>query len=235
MLNRCIFVSTLINKVNLKALAILLILGSGTFAQETSVTTRASGFEIYDKSHISPDYRKKHAISIGGQNSFSTPLDGISQYDSLKNKDIIDWNPGFHIGYDFLILRRRVRLVSEHAKPATEIKNGWGIHFAFHQNKEFLLNTVYHRPIFKLYIPLFRFYLFNDFGLGVHYNPRFEGTSTKPVSLVLTSEVLRIRWCNSPVYLYINGAYSIRNNVLGTQTLGVSVMGGLKVYFYKYE
>ncbi len=167
-------------------------------------------------------------ISVAFQNSISTPLDSLSSKFSEQNF-------GFQVGYDFAIIRRRLRLISDFAKPATEFKNGWGIHASFQKNKEFLLQFSYHRPLIKLYIPLFRIHLLNEFGLGLHYNPRFAEKAMKPMTPAIIVDVMRIRWCNSPVYLYAKGVYSIRNNILGSQMLGVSVMMGLKVYFYKYN
>ena len=222
-----------------KALALVFLFAPvcSAMSQKGSEIRGASVFEEYDRSHITPELRRKHAITIGFQEGVSTPFSKTFT-DNPDGSTSMNWNPGIHIGYNFLIIRKRKRLLSPTGKQANEIKNGLGVHLYMQQNKEFYFNISYYRPIIKLYIPIFRIYLFNEFGLGLYYNSNFVNFGdgkTKPLTPAASIQPLSVRLSNSPIFFYITAVYSLKNNLFGTEPLSVSFLGGVKVYFYKYH
>jgi len=186
-------------------------------------------FAIHDKSHVTPEIRKKPGISIGYNMGFHVPF--IDYFPAPFNP-----NHGFHLAYNQLYVRNRIRYITSARKTTDEFQYGGG----FAINLDFGSDGIYgsthfffHRPLLRFYFPL-RIYLINEYGLGIGWRPSADPTKAAEFSPNFVFEPIRIKFFNSPFFLTGTTVYSMRNNVFGKTTLDVSVLVGLKLYMYGY-
>lgn len=194
----------------------------GSYAQTYEGLKGYGVYKPYDKSYINPEIRGKHCISLGGIGAINTPFPN-------------DFEPtfGVHVGYNYLVLEKRKRLISHKKKMRTEIKHGLGLHVNVLQNQELYIMATYTNPLFSLR-GLLGFYFFSEYGLGIHKSPTLENQETF-TRFNASVEVIRIRFSRSPLNIHFTTNYSLQNDLLGKNRLDVGFMGGLRYYFYKVK
>lgn len=205
-----------------------------TAAQIENTIIGTSHFQDYDKSYITPELQRKQGITLGVQSSLSTPFHIATQLNTNEDFTLFD-NLGVHVGYNYLIVKRRVLKRSSKGKRKDEFKNGVGFHLGFQSSGEWYANLNYYRPLVHLYLPMFRVYLFNEWGFGIYNNVNLAGTGTRAVSPVVSFEPIRIRLFNTPIYLHGTTFYALSNDSFGTLPLNFSIVVGARIYFYAYN
>jgi hypothetical protein len=177
-------------------------------------------YKKYDKSYINPDTRGKHAASLGGMATITSPVSDVA----------IGW--GAHVGYNYLIIKKRKRFFGIKESFRDEPRAGFGAHFTLVQGGQFYLMANYFDPFFSIRGKLFSWYLFNEYGVGVHRYTDME-TNQKVNALNLSLEVLRLRFGKSPLYLHVTTNYAAKNDFLSKKRLDVGAVAGLRLYIFK--
>ena len=208
-------------------ISIFVLGGWSVFAQKLPPGEN-SFFKKYDRSHITPEIRRKGGISLGGVAGFHTPFG--NQIDNG-----VEPNFGFHLAYNHMYVRRRRLLMSQEGKTTDEFQSGWGVSVNVHMDMQALVYGYFYRPLIRMYTPIFRIYLINEYGLGAHYDPVPTIEGQRRVSPSFFFEPIRLKFSNTPIFFHLTGAYSFKNNILSKKPLNVSVLGGFRIYFYNYS
>ena len=175
-----------------------------------------SNYKEYDNSFITPNYRKKHVLSIGG----------IANTYGSNFAELVP-NFGAHIGYNFLIIERRKIKFTTKTIFRNETKFGFGIHFNYLSKGEFMLLTNYYRPLFTSKGRMLSWYFFCSYGLGLH-KTYDELNADKPYRFDATLEFIRLRFGKSPLYLNLILNYDLANNSLGKDRMNIGILGSFK-------
>ena len=180
-------------------------------------------YHEYDKSFITPDLRGKHSMSFG------TIITGNSPFgDNFKP------GLGVHLGYNYLVFykRKKKRLFSKKIKFHDEIKAGLGVHLGILSQNEFLFTAKYFTPILPIRGKLLSWYIFSEYGLGVHKLPTTNEKSGA-LKMNFSLELFRIRFGKSPFILHFTTNYALSNNLFVKEPIDFGFIGGLRYYFYK--
>ncbi|MBK8926977.1 MAG: hypothetical protein IPM74_13960 [Crocinitomicaceae bacterium] len=178
-------------------------------------------YQPYDNSNITPDFRRKNAISIGVEHCWTTPLDGQ-----------LPMNFGVHLGYNYLVLKEKNRWLSAKKKTRDELHFGMGFHLSYFKNGEWFAQVKIKKPLLAIKGNLISFFFFYDIGFGLHKTTNVSELHPSPLSWSITSEVFNIRFGRS--LFFINGlSYATRNDMSGKLPYDVSVIWALRYYIYK--
>jgi hypothetical protein len=180
-----------------------------------------SAYKPYDKSFITNDLRRKHAVSLG-------PLIGVYG----QNLDIFEPNIGVHLGYNYFVIERREVKLSRKTKYRNEVKLGFGLHLnVLNENEQMLLLNFY-RPLSAVKGKIFSWYFFSAYSLGWHKIT--NGTDDlKPNKFNFGLEVFRLRIGKLPLHLQAGINYDLSNNFLGTERLNGGFLFGLRYDIFK--
>ena len=174
----------------------------------------------YDKSHISPDLRSKHCISIGFVNAQTTPDQTI-----VASKS-------WHIGYNYLILNQRKLKLSLKERRRTEMR-AIGLHYTWVGPGEHYLMGTFFNPLVAKKGRFISFYFFSELGLGYHYKNVLGGGDGDRFKTHLSVEFLRLRLGRIPLYIQITGSYALGNKLAQKEPLELGYIAGLRYYFYR--
>jgi hypothetical protein len=177
-------------------------------------------YKKYDNTYINPDTRGKHSVSLGVMSSL--------------NSQTPDFVPSWavHFGYNYLIIKRRRRLLGIKETFRDETKNGFGLHFTLLKEGEFYLMANYYDPIIALRTKVLSFYFFNEYGIGFHRYTDIDDLNSR-TSLNLSLEIFRIRFGKTPLNLHLTANYAASNNFLGKERLNMGALAGLRYYIFK--
>lgn len=217
-------------KVKQLLLGLSILLVSGLFAQTYDGVRGYSTYQKYDKSQISPEKRRKHSISLGFQNAWTTPFD----FDNGPAPDF-----GMNIGYNFLILKSRKRLLSTKGKHNDEVALafGWHHYIQFQKKGEWFSMATVYRPLLGLKGTMFSVFALNEIGLGFHRTndpPNVaEGEEPKgPISLMVYAEGLRFR-IGRALAIHTGFTWAFRNDLLDRNFNEMSWISGIRYYIYR--
>lgn len=206
-----------------KSIFLFLIVSQFCLAQTFDGMKGHGIYKSYDKSFITPDLRGKHSVSFG------TILSGNSPFGDT-------FNPGFgvHLGYNYLIFykRQKKKLFSKKTKFHDEIKAGLSFHLGVLSDNEFLFTAKYFTPILPIRGKLLSWYIFSEYGLGLHKLPT-TSSPTGEIKLNFSLELFRIRVGKTPLNLHFTTNYAIGNNLFIKEPINFGFVGGLRYYFYK--
>ncbi len=180
-----------------------------------------TAYREYDKSFVSPTLRGKHGVSLGFYVGLNSPVNDVQP------------NMAYHIGYNYLVFKKRKRIMGHKEKYRDEVKFGFGAHLQIEprHGTYFMLN--YFNPFFSLKGRILSWYFLNEFGIGFykgkHIKAEFEDKLTGNASL----EVLRIRFGKSPLVLHSTLNFNLKNNMFGEEKAQIGAMLGARYYFYK--
>lgn len=202
----------------------LLLLGSQYSIGQTYDGMKGHGvYKKHDKSFITPDYRGKHSVSFG--------IVGTGNSAFTEN-----YTPGYgvHLGYNYLIFRRRKkkRIASKKVKFHDEIKAGLGIHLGIINDKEFFFTAKYFYPILPIRGKLVSWYIFSEYGLGIHKLPTVVSPENE-LKMNFSLELFRIRFGKSPLNLNVTANYALSNNLFIKEPVDLGFIVGFRYYFYK--
>jgi len=180
-------------------------------------------YKQYDKSFISPELRGKHSISFG------TILSGNSPFGDTFKPGL-----GIHLGYNYLIFykRQKKKLFSKKIKYHDEIKAGLSFHIGILSDKELLFTAKYFAPILPIRGKLISWYIFSEYGLGIHKLPT-KLSPTNEIKVNFSLELFRIRIGKTPLNLHFTTNYALSNNLFIKEPINLGFVGGLRYYFYK--
>lgn len=200
-------------------LTIISLSGGALFAQYDGMKGQGV-FNKYDQSYINPDTRGKHSVSLGFMASVT----------SQTSEFMPSW--AAHLGYNYLIIKKRKRFLGFKETMRDEIKRGFGMHFTLLSEGQFYLTANYYDPFVGLKGKIFSLYLINEYGIGVHRYTGIDDGLNK-TALTLSLEILRIRFGKSPLFLHFTANYATKNNFLGKDRLDLGLVGGLRYYIFK--
>ena len=191
-----------------------------SFGQQYDGFKGTSGFSRYDNTHISPDSKGKHGASVG------------FTFGNLHPQN--DFIPRFggHIGYNFILMKKRKRVFGIKEVSRDEPKWGIGAHLTVMSNSEFFFTVNYMNPLFSMRGKLLSLYWLGEYGIGFHNaQPTLEDPGGMRLNLSL--EVLRIRFGKSPLNLTFTGHYDGGNRLLSKKRMNVASLVCLRYYIYK--
>ena len=181
-------------------------------------------YKKYDKSFVTPHLRAKHSISLAPILSFNSPFTS-------------DVEPSFgaHIGYNYLIFKRRKKkkLNKKKVKYKDEVKMGFGLHLGLLTQDEKLIMGKFYYPTIPIRGKALSWYLFSEIGIGAHKLSTFNGSS-RPWKFNASLEIFRLRFGKSPLHIHLTGNYAVwSNNLFIKEPINLGLIGGLRYYFYK--
>jgi len=210
-----------------------LLFGAQSFAQEYDGLKGYGVYKKYDKSYINPKLRGKHSVSLGAIAAISSPI--ISANDNGLSNEESNFSPalGFHIGYNYLFVKKRKRVFGGLEKFRNEVTSGFGFHTSILAGGEYFIMANYYNPFFSLKGKLLSFYFLNEYGVGLHQpKPDFNGLEEKK-KFNISIEFLRIRLGKSHLNLHFNMNYHWGNDLFGKNRIKMGFLGGLRYYIYK--
>ena len=202
-------------------LTIILIVGClHVDAQEYDGFKGKGVYQPYDKTYTNPSLRGKHGGSAGVSFANVSPITPFSP----------QW--GFNVGYNYLLLYKRKRLVGIKERTRDEIKMGFGAHFYYFFNKEWYLNFNYFNPFIAIRGKVLGVYFFSEYGIGFHHAPQKMEDPPK-TKFNVTIEALRFRFGKSPLNLSFRAHYDAGSALLSKNRMDLAFSASLTYYFYK--
>ena len=213
------------NRLKIVSFVLILLISNSLSAQNFDGLNRKGStiYREYDKSHVSPLLRGKHGVSLGFYIGLNSPVN-----------DFIP-NPAYHIGYNYLVFKKRKRIMGHKEKYRDEVKFGFGAHLQIEPNHGtyFMLN--YYNSFFSLKGRILSWYFINEFGIGIykgnHIKEEYQDKLTGNASL----ELLRIRFGKSPLVLHSTLNFNLKNNMFSEEKAQLGIMFGVRYYFYKIK
>lgn len=175
-------------------------------------------YHEYDKSYISPDLKAKHSVSLGITGALLSP-----HYDDFAPV------PGGHLGYNYIIYKKRKRLFGIKEVERDEIKMGFGVHLSVYSNKEWFFNINYLNPLISKRGKFLSFYFINEFGLGVHSSPA-KLDYEPAVDFNLSLEFMRIRFGKSPLNLCFTSYFDPKGSFFSKERINLN--GAISLRYY---
>lgn len=213
---------------------IVLLFGVQSYAQEYDGLKGYGVYHQYDKSYISPTLRGKHSISLGAIGALSSPIGKSDGADSLNQSGAsLNTSIGFHVGYNYLIMKKRKRIFGGLEEYRDEVKSGFGVHLSFLTKGEFFFMANYFNPFFSLKGKALSFYFINEYGIGVHKPKMEEDEIADGLKLNLSLEAIRIRLGKSHFNLHLTVNYHANNKLFGKERIKMGFTAGLRYYIYK--
>jgi hypothetical protein len=192
-----------------------------TFGQNYDGLKGYGVYQKYDKSYISPDLKAKHSVSLGFSGGLLSP-----HYDDLKPA------PGAHVGYNYIIYKKRKRLFGIKEVERDEIKMGFGAHLTVFSTKEWYFNVNYLNPLISKRGKLLSFYFINEFGLGLHSSPPKLEAETE-IDFNMSLEFMRIRFGKSPLNLCFTAHFDPKGSFFEKQRVELDGIVSLRYYIQK--
>lgn len=194
--------------------------GLSSWAQHYDGQKGFSVYQKYDKTFITSDLRGKHGASLGFGSA------NVSPQQTFEPKI------GGHLGYNYIVLRKRKRVFAISEVLRDEVTMGFGLHLSVFQNKEWFLNAVYLNPLFSMRGKIISLYWFSEVGFGLHRSPA-KLEKDAGLSLNWSLEPLRIRFGKSPLNLCFNVNLDLGSSFLSKNRIVLTSMGTLRYYIYK--
>ena len=186
-------------------------------AQEYDGLKGFSTFQKYDKTYISPDLRAKHAVSLGGGAGLLSP------------QAEVDPTFGGHLGYNYIIYKKRKRLFGIKETLRDEVHMGIGAHLTVFANKEWFFSINYLNPLVSLKGKFLSLYFLNEIGIGAHSSP-VKNEVEAEVDLNLSLELLRLRFGKSPLNICLTGYFDAGRSMFSKERMDVAAALTLRYY-----
>ena len=212
---------------------IVLLFGAQSFAQEYDGLKGYGVYKKYDKTYINPKLRGKHSVSLGVIGAISSPIIKVDG-NSLGNGEL-NFNPtvGAHLGYNYLIVKKRKRIFGGLEKFRNEITSGFGFHLSVLSKGEHLIMVNYYNPFFSLKGKVFSAYFFNEYGVGLHQPRLNENGEKEKKKFNISIEFLRIKFGKSHLNLHFTMNYHWDNDLFGKNRINMGFLSGLRYYIFK--
>lgn len=205
---------------NFAATLIILFLASISMAQELEYKG-SSAYKKSDITYISPDLRGKHGASLG----FAISLNPRTDFEPTF---------GAHVGYNYLVIRSRKRLLGVKETKRDEVLMGFGAHLYVYSDKAWFLNVNYLNSTLALRGKIISYYFFNEIGFGLHYSPP-DIDILGGIKPNISFEPLRFRLGKTPLNLCIKTYFDLGNSLLSKDRMNITLNATLKYYFYRLK